>query len=84
LLTVTLPTHLLAFITERVARGRFGSVDQAVGRALSLLEERERMRDTVIDEIRQEIELGIQQAEAGNVRDGEEVFRALRAKRRMG
>lgn len=83
-LTVTIPAHLDAFIKDRVARGRYETEGEAIRTAIELLEERERQRDAVIDEIRREIELGIQQAEAGQVRDGEEVFRDIRARLGMG
>ncbi len=80
-LTVSVPAHVDAFIKDRVARGRFESPGDFVREAITLLEERERQRDAVIDEIRREIEIGIAQAEAGQVRDGEEVFREIRARR---
>lgn len=79
-LTVSIPVHQDAFIKDRVARGRYETAGDVVREAIALLEQREHMRDAVIDEIRREIELGIQQAEAGQVRDGEEVFRDIRAK----
>ena len=39
------------------------------------------MGESVLDEIRRDIEVGIAQVEAGQVRDGEEVFREIRARR---
>ncbi|HQZ40332.1 MAG TPA: type II toxin-antitoxin system ParD family antitoxin [Vicinamibacterales bacterium] len=83
-LTVTLPSDLDAFIRERVAAGRFATPGEAVREALVLLERRERERDAVIDEIRREIQLGIDQAEGGQLRDGETVFRELRHRLGLG
>ncbi len=81
LLTVSVPAHVDAFIKDRIASGRFETAGDVVGAAIALLEERERLREAVIDEIRRDIEIGIAQADAGQVRDGEEVFREIRARR---
>ena len=51
--------------------------------ALTLLERREHDRDAALDEIRREIQLGIEQAEAGQLRDGETVFAEIREKLRL-
>ena len=76
-LTVSVPAHVDAFIKDRVAAGRFETAGDVVGAAIALLEERERMRESVLDEIRRDIEIGIAQVEAGQVRDGEAVFADL-------
>ncbi len=52
--------------------------------ALILLERREHDRDAALDEIRREIQLGIDQAEAGQLRDGEEVFAEIREQIEVG
>ena len=49
-----------------------------VREALTLLGHRE--REAVIDEIRREIQLGIEQADAGQLRDGETAFAEIRKK----
>ena len=51
---ITLNDHLRAFLERAVASGRYGSVDEAVGEALRLLEERE----VKIAALRREIERG--------------------------
>ncbi len=81
-LTVSVPSHVDAFIKEQVASGNYSTADDIVCAALALLRDRrQQMREAVIDEIRREIEIGIAQADAGQVRDGEEVFREIRARR---
>lgn len=82
-LTVALPEDLEAFVRQRVASGRFASASDVVQEALTLLERRERDRDAALDEIRREIQLGIEQADAGQLRDGEEVFAEIREKLRL-
>lgn len=80
-LIVALPEAFEAFVRQRVASGRFASASDVVQKALSLLERREHQREAAIDGIRREIQLGIDQAEAGELRDGETVFREIREKR---
>lgn len=82
-LTVSLPEALEAFVRQRVASGRFASASDVVQEALTLLEGRERERDEALDEIRREIQLGIDQADAGQLRDGPTVFAEIREKRRL-
>lgn len=54
---MTLPSDLEAFIDARVASGRFATAADAVREGLRLLEEREPQRDTVLAELRDEIEV---------------------------
>jgi antitoxin ParD1/3/4 len=79
-ITVTLPSDLEAFIDARVASGRFATAGDAVREGLRLLEEREQERDAVLAELRQEIEVGVAQAKAGQLRDGRTFFEKLRQK----
>jgi putative addiction module CopG family antidote len=83
-LTVSLPDDLDAFIRERVAAGRFASAGELIRTAVEELERREKERDAVIDDLNREIEIGARQAEAGLVRDGREVFDAIRRRRTGG
>ena len=77
-LTITLPPELDAFIQERVASGRFATASEAVREGLHLLEMREQEREAVLTELRQEIEIGVEQAKAGQVTDGRTFFEGLR------
>jgi antitoxin ParD1/3/4 len=79
-ITVTLPPELEAFIEERVASGRFATPGEAVREGLRLLEEREQEREAVLTELRQEIEIGVEQAKAGELTDGSAFFEQLRQK----
>jgi antitoxin ParD1/3/4 len=79
-ITVTLPPELEAFIQERVASGRFATAGEAVREGLRLLEEREQEREAVLAELRQEIELGFEQAKAGKLSAGRAFFELLRQK----
>lgn len=79
-ITVTLPPELEAFVEERVASGRFATAGEAVREGLRLLEEREQEREAVLTELRQEIEIGVDQAKAGKLSDGRAFFEQLRQK----
>lgn len=79
-ITVTLSPELEAFIEERVAAGRFATAGEAVREGLRLLEEREQGREAVLAELRDEIELGVEQAKAGELSDGRAFLEQLRQK----
>lgn len=79
-LTVTLTPELEAFIQERVASGRFATAGEAVREGLQLLEEREHERDLALTELRQEIQIGVEQAKADRLSDGRAFFEDLRQK----
>ena len=79
-LTITVTPELEAFIRERVASGRFDTASDVVREGLQLLEVREHEREAVLDEIRREIEIGLEQAKAGQLRDGRAVFEELRSR----
>jgi antitoxin ParD1/3/4 len=80
-LTIAVTPELEAFIRERVTSGRFDSASDVVHEGLRLLEEREHARDAELQEIRREIEVGLEQAKAGRLRDGDEFFAELAQKR---
>jgi len=81
-LTVSVPAHVDDFIKDRIASGRFDTASDVVREAITLLEQQERMRDKVIDEIRRDIEEGARQADAGLLRNGHQVFEEIRQQRK--
>jgi antitoxin ParD1/3/4 len=80
-LTVTVPPELEAFVRDRVASGRFDTASDVVREGLTLLKGREHEREAAIAEIRAEIAVGLDQARAGQLRDGETFFGELARKR---
>jgi antitoxin ParD1/3/4 len=80
-LTITVTQELEAFIRERVASGRYDTASDVVREGLKLLEMREQEREAALEEIRREIEVGLEQARAGQLRDGETFFTTLQQKR---
>ena len=73
-ISVALPPELEAFVRERVASGRFGTASEVVQEGLRLLEVREHERQAVLQDLRREISVGLEQARSGQLRDGEIVF----------
>jgi antitoxin ParD1/3/4 len=65
-----LPTDQQAFLDELVSRQRYASTEDAVSDAIGLLISRERLR--------QQIDLGIAQADRDEVVDHDTVFTQLR------
>src|SRR5438132_13869493 len=76
-LNVSLTPELEQFVASRVASGRYQSASEVVREGLRLLEERELEREAALDDLRQKIAVGMEQAERGELLDGEEVFRDL-------
>lgn len=80
-LTVSLPESLGDFVQQPVSEGRYPSASDLVTDAVGLLRDREQTREDVLAEIREQIEAGARQAEAGQLRDGREVFEDIRRRR---
>jgi antitoxin ParD1/3/4 len=67
-------------IRKQVEGGLYLSASEVVREALRLLEERDRANAMKLDELRKEIQIGIDQADRGELVDGPEAFAKLRAK----
>jgi antitoxin ParD1/3/4 len=76
-MNVSLTPELESFVDSRVASGRYQSASEVVRAALRLLETEEQERDTALAEVRQKIQLGLDQIQRGEVFDGEAVFDEL-------
>lgn len=82
-LTVSLTTEWEEFIEERVKSGRYLSASEVVRDALRQLLMRENEQAAELERLRSQIGVGLEQARAGELLDGEEVFAALAARRRV-
>jgi antitoxin ParD1/3/4 len=76
-LNVSLTPELEKFVESRVESGRYLSASEVVREGLRLLEKRESSRQAALDEVRRKIVVGLEQAERGELFDGEEVFREI-------
>jgi antitoxin ParD1/3/4 len=75
--TISLTPHLEDFVASRVSSGRYLSASEVVREGLRLLEERELRREAELAELRAKIRVGLEEAKAGELLDGDEVFREL-------
>lgn len=80
-LTVSLTPEWEEFIDEHVRSGRYLSASEVVREGLRQLAERERLRAAELDRLRTQVRLGLEQARAGELLDGDEVFQSLAARR---
>jgi antitoxin ParD1/3/4 len=79
-MNVSLTKELEDLVADKVKTGRYLSASEVVREALRLLEERDRIKEMRLGQFRKEIQKGVDQLDAGDTIDGEEVFRKLRAK----
>ena len=77
-MTIHLRPELEALIKEDVERGLYQSADEYVAQAVQLLHEQEQWLADNRADIAAKIEIGVAQAERGELVDGEEAFRQLR------
>jgi putative addiction module CopG family antidote len=62
---VLLSKDLENFVSEQVKRGNYLSTDEVIGEALLLLKREEQLREIQREELRKEIQKGIDQIKAG-------------------
>ncbi len=77
-LNVSLTPELERFVQSRVESGLYQTASEVVREGLRLLEERERARETALQELRSKIRRGITQAARGEFLDGNAVFEEIR------
>ena len=75
---VSLTTRLEEYVREKVESGLYNSNSEVVREALRLMGERDRLREIRLEELRKEIQIGIDQADRGELMPGDEVFRQLK------
>jgi antitoxin ParD1/3/4 len=79
-MNVSLTPELEQLIHKKVESGLYLSASEVVREALRLLEERDRVTAMKHEELRKEIQIGIDQADRGELLDGPQVFEKLRTK----
>jgi antitoxin ParD1/3/4 len=77
-LNVSLTPELEQFVQSRVASGLYQTASEVVREGLRLLEERERARESALEELRNKIRRGVEQADRGELLDGDSVFEEIR------
>jgi len=65
-MNVSLTARLQQMVTRRVASGRYGSASEVVREALRLLEEREKLRDARLQQLRRDVSIGLRALDRGD------------------
>ncbi|MEA5601216.1 type II toxin-antitoxin system ParD family antitoxin [Nostoc sp. UHCC 0252] len=73
-MNISLTPELEQLVKDKVSSGKYHSISEVMGEALRLLEERDRIRDQRLAELKAKIQVGIEELERGEGIDGEEVF----------
>lgn len=76
-MNVNLTPELESLVHDKVKTGRYDSASEVVREALRLFEERDRIRELQLRELRKKINAGWASLERGPGVDGEEFFREL-------
>jgi antitoxin ParD1/3/4 len=79
-MNINLKPELEQFVKEKVAKGHYKSVDEAVNEGLRLLTLQDDIYKVRFEELTQEIMIGIKASERGEVVDGEIAMGELRQK----
>ena len=79
-MNVSVGSEFEEFVRGKVESGDYASVSEVVRDGLRLLREKEQLLEARLQSLRGEIQKGIDQAERGELRDGETVMAELRAK----
>jgi antitoxin ParD1/3/4 len=77
-MNVSLTPELEKIVAQKVASGRYSSASEVVREALRLFEERERLRELRLEELRKQIAVGLEQLDRGEFVPGEQVFEELK------
>ena len=73
-MNVSLTPELEQIVSFKVESGLYNSASEVVREGLRLLQQRDQMREMKLEVLRTEIQKGIDDLEAGRVRDGGEVM----------
>ncbi|MCH9039021.1 MAG: type II toxin-antitoxin system ParD family antitoxin [Chloroflexi bacterium] len=77
-MNVSLTPQLEQYVKDKVKSGLYNSSSEVVREALRLMGERDMLRQIRVEELRGEIQKGIDQIERGEYVEGEDVFRLLK------
>jgi antitoxin ParD1/3/4 len=80
MLNVSLTPAAQTFIQEQLDRGKYGSIDEILLAGLELLAAKDAADKSRYEELRRDIEIGLAEANRGELIDGEELFERLRQK----
>lgn len=77
-MNISLTPELEKFVASRLSCGRYQTASEVVREGLRLLEEQEREREAVFQALKGKLKRAVEQAERGELSDGDEVFADIR------
>tara|TARA_B100000315_G_C14452135_1_gene529640 strand:- start:451 stop:711 length:261 start_codon:yes stop_codon:yes gene_type:complete len=83
-MNVSLTTELERFIAEKVKSGMYQSASEVVREGLRLLRQNDQLRAERLKNLRQDIQIGLDQLDSGEIVDGEAAFDDIRRMSRAG
>jgi antitoxin ParD1/3/4 len=79
-MNISLTTEQEQFLQEQLASGKYSSIDEVIAQAFRLLEEDERHYQSWVEETREKLAIGVEQADKGQLTDGKVAIDKLREK----
>ena len=79
-MNVSLTPELEQIVSFKVESGLYNSASEVVREGLRLLQQRDQMREIKLEALRTKIQKGIDDLEAGRVRDGGEVMAEFKSR----
>lgn len=79
-MNVSLTPELEKLVKRKVESGLYNSASEVMREALRLMDERDRIQEMKMAELRKEVQLGIDSLDKGEGKDGKQVFANLREK----
>jgi antitoxin ParD1/3/4 len=76
-MNISLTPELEEFVSTHVQSGRYQSASEVVRQGLRLLQEQETAQEARLEGLRNQIRIGLEQADRGELLDGEAVFEEL-------
>jgi antitoxin ParD1/3/4 len=73
-MSINLPADVEAIVNAHVADGEFGSATEVVMAAIRLFDSRKREKQKQIEKLRAMLQEAVEQADRGELLDGDEVF----------
>jgi antitoxin ParD1/3/4 len=77
-MNVTLTPEQESLVRQKVSSGRYRDTSEVIALALRLLDQQDRTWELGAESLREEIEVGLEQARGGQLVPGEQVFEEIR------
>ena len=77
-MNVSLTPKLEALVQKKVKSGLYQSASEVIREAVRILDERDTVRSIQFEKLRRDIEMGMLEANSGNLIPSHEVFRKIR------